>query len=296
MFNAINNYNESDDDKNMDINNINYIQSDHNLINIDADCKNKTTQANSDENKKKNSNNKKSLRKDNMFNRLKTRLIEYFIRDLYERNNEKKKDENFIVEKEIGDKKQEEAGENKNINKENEGRRKNQTIKEDKKFLNTSFKEIDFDKIKKLKNTNIIQKFDKLITMRKHRYLRWIMKSKDRRKKFFNDEKIDQIKRCKNDKCRFLAYRIIETKNLKGMILLTKLTKPDGTKYIKIEDAGKFMGAFNKLDDYKNFNLNLTSQDKQKIEKRIKIFKSLAKKPFTYLANKKRGRKTKNQK
>ena len=45
--------NESDDDKNMDINNINYIQSDHNLINIDADCKNKTTQANSDENKKK---------------------------------------------------------------------------------------------------------------------------------------------------------------------------------------------------------------------------------------------------
>ena len=236
----------------MDINNINYIQSDHNLINIDADCKNKTTQANSDENKKKNSNNKKSLRKDNMFNRLKTRLIEYFIRDLYERNNEKKKDENFIVEKEIGDKKQEEAGENKNINKENEGRRKNQTIKEDKKFLNTSFKEIDFDKIKKLKNTNIIQKFDKLITMRKHRYLRWIMKSKDRRKKFFNDEKIDQIKRCKNDKCRFLAYRIIETKNLKGMILLTKLTKPDGTKYIKIEDDGKFMGAFNKLDDYKN--------------------------------------------
>ena len=263
MFNAINNYNESDDDKNMDINNINYIQSDHNLINIDVDCKNKTTQANSDENKKKNSNNKKSLRKDNMFNRLKTRLIEYFIRDLYERNNEKKKDENFIVEKENGDKKQEEAGENKNINKENEGRRKNQTIKEDKKFLNTSFKEIDFDKIKKLKNTNIIQKFDKLITMRKHRYLRWIMKSKDRRKKFFNDEKIDQIKRCKNDKCRFLAYRIIETKNLKGMILLTKLTKPDGTKYIKIEDAGKFMGAFNKLDDYKNFNLNLTSQEKK---------------------------------
>ena len=34
-----------------------------------------------------------------MFNRLKTRLIEYFIRDLYERNNEKKKGENFIVDK-----------------------------------------------------------------------------------------------------------------------------------------------------------------------------------------------------
>ena len=56
------------------------------------------------------------------------------------------------------------------------------------------------------------------------------------------------------------------------MILLTKLTKPDGTKYIKIEDAGKFMGAFNKLDDYKNFNLNLTSQDKQKIEKKNQNF------------------------
>jgi hypothetical protein len=280
----------------MDINNLYYIQSDHNLINIDADCKNKTTQANSDENKKKNSNNKKSLRKDNMFNRLKTRLIEYFIRDLYERNNEKKKGENFIVDKENGDEKLEENGEIKNINEEKKGKGKKQTIKEDKKFLNTSFEEIDFDKIKKLKNTNIIQKFNKLIKMRKRRYLKWIMKNKDRRKKFFNDEKHDQIKRCKNDKCRYLAYRIIETKNLKGMILLTKLTKPDRTKYIKIKKAENFMGAFKKLDDYKEFNLKLTSSDKQKINERIKIFKSLAKEPFTYLANKKRGRKPKNQK
>ena len=115
MFNAINNYNESDDDKNMDINNINYIQSDHNLINIDADCKNKTRKANFDENKNKN-----SIRKDNLFNRLKTRLIDFFIKDLHEidnkkqeeitkdeiynekkKNEKKKKEKNKIMQKKI---------------------------------------------------------------------------------------------------------------------------------------------------------------------------------------------------
>ena len=292
--NSFNNYNEYyNDDEIMDENYINSIQVNHDLTNIDADCKNKTRKANFDENKNKN-----SYRKDNLFNRLKTRLIDFFIKDLHEIDNkkpeEKKEDEINNVEKENGDKKLEKYRVIKNENNEKKRKPRYQTKEAYKNFLEANFEETD--RIKNL-NINIIPKYREQIKTSKIKYLENIMNNENKRDELIKYEFSEKEKRCQKGKCRKLAYKITETKNLKGMILLTKLVKMDKTKYIKIKDTNEFITVINKLDGYEKYDNELTTKETEEIKGGIEVFESIAKDPFTtFLNHKKRGRKPKNQK
>ena len=292
--NSFNNYNEYyNDDEIMDENYINSIRVNHDLTKIDADCKNKTRKANFDENKNKN-----SIRKDNLFNRLKTRLIDFFIKDLHEIDNkkpeEKKEDEINNVEKENGDKKLEKYRVIKNENNEKKRKPRYQTKEAYKNFLEANFEETD--RIKNL-NINIIPKYREQIKTSKIKYLENIMNNENKRDELIKYEFSEKEKRCQKGKCRKLAYKITETKNLKGMILLTKLVKMDKTKYIKIKDTNEFITVINKLDGYEKYDNELTTKETEEIKGGIEVFESIAKDPFTtFLNHKKRGRKPKNQK
>ena len=161
------------------------------------------------------------------------------------------------------------------------------------KFMQSSFKNnlTYFTKKDKISNkfeyiSNIIQKIElnhennkeaiNLLNKTPLELLEEILSNEEQSQKFFKLDIDMESKGIKNKKCRKIANKSQELKNIKGLVWKNNI-------YIKINDADKFKEKVNKLKNYENFSLDLTEDETKKIEERNIILKNLAENPMTYL-------------
>ena len=210
--------------------------------------------------------NEKKIRKDDLFNRLKTMIVDYFLYEFNQKNDEYKL-------KKINNKKNEKS--------DIIPRQMNKEI--DKNFMNSDFSEI----LRYYKNLNGYQNMkesngvEELINKSKIDFLKWIMKkeNENERKKFFELDIQEQEKNYKNTKCKKMVLNFFETKNLDGLILSIKLTKIDvhgEKKYLKILNQEEFLSSIKKLEGCNDFSIDLNEEENDEIKNRIKNIESIA--------------------
>ena len=210
--------------------------------------------------KKKNKNTSESTDK-NEIGKIKTRII----KDLKEEFNNKAKTMGFLKGKQKNKTKLKTI---KIINKNNH--------EEDLKYLKLKFRDIIFEneKIDFSKEGKEVQ--DLLDTKIGDHFLK-IMNDEDKKKKFINTEKDNNIKHQKTEECRKIIYEIMETKNLDGLILLLMtetfmIAEKDEKKYIKFPASTKeFEALIKNLKQYKDLNLDLII-DEYKIDRSVQNF------------------------
>ena len=148
--------------------------------------------------------------------------------------------------------------------------------KEDLDFLKLKFRDIisENEKIDFSKEEKEVQ--DLLDTKIGDHFLK-IMNDEDKKKKFINTEKDNNINHQKSEECRKIIYEIMETKNLDNLILLLMtetftIGKKGEKKYIKFPKSTKEFEAFIKnLKQYKDLNLDLII-DEYKIDRSVQNF------------------------
>ena len=148
--------------------------------------------------------------------------------------------------------------------------------KEDLDFLKLKFRGVVFEneKIDFSKEEKEVQ--DLLDTKIGDHFLK-IMNDEDKKKKFINTEKDNNINHQKSEECRKIIYEIMETKNLDNLILLlmTKtftIGKKGEKKYIKFPDSTKeFEALIKNLKQYKDLNLDLNI-DEYNIDRIVQNF------------------------
>ena len=146
----------------------------------------------------------------------------------------------------------------KNINKNNH--------LEDLKFLELQFRDIIFEK-EKIDFSKEGQKVQDLLDTKIGEHLQKIMEDEDKKVKFINSEKENNIQHQKSDECRKIIYEIMKTKNLDGLILLlmTDIFIISKRRYIKFPKSTKeFEALIKNLKQYKDLNLDLIINEYKK--------------------------------
>jgi len=108
-----------------------------------------------------------------------------------------------------------------------------------------------------------------------------IMSNEELRQKFFEEDREMKIKEVKNDKCKIIAHKLKDQKDLKGYIKINKSKK--GKNYIMIKDVEKFIKRINKIKGYENYDLDFTNNENEKIDERTLILENIADNPMLYL-------------
>ena len=216
-------------------------------------------------------------RKDNLFERYKSMIIDSFIDNfnnlIDEKNKIPKKIDNFL-----------------------------NTIKgksDNLKFFNTSFENnfIFFGKkssiIQKIiiKAINNIRKVDNkevitLIEKTPSQYIKELINKEKKGAEFFGKDILEKIKKTQCDKCKIILDDLFEKKNLVGLITLAEFVeKNNKDDYIRIKDPKKFEERVKKIKNYENISLLLTKNESKKIYERLEILHSFAINPDLYIKN-----------
>ena len=109
---------------------------------------------------------------------------------------------------------------------------------------------------------------------------------------FLNEKRKQLIDSYKNIKCKIKAIKILQTLDLDGLILLTKLITIEQQQYIKIKNSEVFEKAIkSKIDP--DFNLDLTDNEKSEIENQIKFLRNTIENNNSFLKKKKKRNESK---
>ena len=109
---------------------------------------------------------------------------------------------------------------------------------------------------------------------------------------FLNEKRKQLIDSYKNIKCKIKAIKILQTLDLDGLILLTKLITIEQQLYIKIKNSEVFEKAIkSKIDP--DFNLDLTDNEKSEIENQIKFLRNTIENNNSFLKKKKKRNESK---
>ena len=133
--------------------------------------------------------------------------------------------------------------------------------------------------IAKEKNKEAIEYLEKPFLI----FINEILKKEETRNKLFDDDRKMKIKELENNKCRKIVASLQENNNKEALVILDKYIKKNKKNYINIKDANEFKNAANKIKGYENFCLDLTEKEKEKINERILILENLAENPILYL-------------
>ena len=109
---------------------------------------------------------------------------------------------------------------------------------------------------------------------------------------FLNEKRKQLIDSYKNIKCKIKAIKILQTLDLDGLILLTKLITIEQQQYIKIKNSEVFEKTIkSKIDP--DFNLDLTDNEKSEIENQIKFLRNKIENNNSFLKKKKKRNESK---
>ena len=114
-------------------------------------------------------------------------------------------------------------------------------------------------------------------------FINEILKKEETRNKLFDDDRKMKVEELENNKCRKVIASLQENNNKEALVILDKYIKKNKNNYINIKDANEFKEAVNKIKGYENFCLDLTEKEKEKINERILILENLAENPMLYL-------------
>lgn len=122
------------------------------------------------------------------------------------------------------------------------------------------------NKIKQEKNPE-----DYLIKMK---MLDYLSKIKDEKfEKILEKDKEDQEYKYKTEKCRKALYKIYQSKNLEKLLILCDQFYIDKNISIKIRDPEDFEKKIRRLEEYKDFKLDLSKSEIESIQDRKRKFK-----------------------
>ena len=161
---------------------------------------------------------------------------------------------------------------------------------------NEDFLEISFNDIfKKYVGIDLISRFSKenkgvidLINMTPSEYIA----EKDE-ETFFDKDIDEKIKKIKTSKCKMILYDMVKNKNLRGLIILAEFVeKNNDDNYIRIKNLEEFEKKVKSFEGYENINLELTSDENNKINERKEILKEFAKEVKRRNENKKKKEQT----
>jgi len=133
-------------------------------------------------------------------------------------------------------------------------------------------------KYKHINSENLIEneKAKKLIRNKKiYEYLRELLSNKKIKEEFFKSKKAYYENFCLDDKCKNVANKIFERKNLDGLLILLKYGKPRG-KSIEYNDKKSFAEEIKKLKGFEKFSLDLNDMDNRIVESRLKKLEDIA--------------------
>ena len=197
---------------------------------------------------------------DNLFERFKSIILDFFINEfndlVKEENKLSKNNGKFLV----------------NI----KGKPDN------KNFLKSSFAEI-FEKYCIIElDSRCGNENEMVIDLIKKTPFKYI-KEKDK-ETFFAKDIGEKIKKTKTDKCKMILYDMFKKKNFINLIILAEYVEKNyKNRYIRIKNLEEFEKKVKSFEGYENINLELTSKENAKIKERIKILKEFADDPFSYL-------------
>jgi len=140
-------------------------------------------------------------------------------------------------------------------------------------------KKVIFDYLIKIKQEK--DPINYLKKMQKLDYLGKIKKAKF--KKFLERDKIEQIIKYKNKKCRKEILKIYKSKNLKNLLFLCDQFYRDKGISIKIRDTKDFENEIRKLEEYKDFKLELSQRENDDIQDRLRKFEEIVENPLRCL-------------
>ena len=140
-------------------------------------------------------------------------------------------------------------------------------------------KKVIFDYLIKIKQEK--DPINYLKKMQKLDYLGKIKKAKF--KKFLERDKIEQINKYKNKKCRKEILKIYKSKNLKNLLFLCDQFYRDKGISIKIRDPEDFENEIRKLEEYKDFKLELSQRENDDIQDRLRKFEEIVENPLRCL-------------
>ena len=140
-------------------------------------------------------------------------------------------------------------------------------------------KKVIFDYLIKIKQEK--DPINYLKKMQKLDYLGKIKKAKF--KKFLERDKIEQIIKYKNEKCRKEILKIYKSKNLKNLLFLCDQFYRDKGISIKIRDPEDFENEIRKLEEYKDFKLELSQRENDDIQDRLRKFEEIVENPLRCL-------------
>ena len=154
--------------------------------------------------------------------------------------------------------------------------------KEELDFMQTDFTEYA-EKLKEdLKINAVKEEAENLIKIKKKDFLKGIMEDKYSefisKKVFFDDDEEEQKAYFKKLNCKIKAIEIFESKDLEGLILLTKLINIDQDFNIKIINPDDFEEIIQKLEGNQNFSINLNDIEYENIKRRRNRLEEKAKK------------------
>lgn len=140
-------------------------------------------------------------------------------------------------------------------------------------------KKVIFDYLIKIK-----QEKDPVNYLKKMQKLDYLGKIKNAKfKKFLERDKIKQIIKYKNEKCRKEIFKIYKSKNLKNLIFLCDQFYRDKGISIKIRDLKDFENEIRKLEEYKDFKLELSQRENDDIQDRLRKFEEIVENPLRCL-------------
>ena len=169
-----------------------------------------------------------------------------------------------------------------NININNKKKEKNEEIKEEEKkylaFFDSSWEETILEAKKsnpKFKDLNESEEAEEVMKMKRYKFLESLLNNEDKKKKFFDSQRKEYEEICKRDKCRVEANKIIENKNLDGLLIIVKYEKVRGVS-INYKNKESFAEEIKKLKGFENFSLDLNDTDEKYITRHLEKLEKTA--------------------